>query len=62
MSFDDDLLVEATKRQRARQRFSGIIYAHPLRISVGQCVHDLELIAKAGEPDDLQSLIHFLPL
>jgi hypothetical protein len=29
------------------QGFSGIIYAHQLRITIGQMVEDLELIARA---------------
>jgi len=61
-TFDDDLLVEARRRQHARQRFTGVIYAHPLRISIGQCIRDLELIANAGEPEDLRDFVHFLPL
>lgn len=61
-TFDDDFLVEATKRQRENQSFSGVIYAHPLRISIGQCIRDLELIAKAGEPEDLCNRVEFLPL
>jgi len=61
-TFDDDLLAEATRRQRAHEVFTGVIYGHPLRISIGQCLRDLELIAKAGEPEDLRNLIHFLPL
>jgi hypothetical protein len=61
-TFDDDLLVEATKRQRAHQRLAGVIYAHPLQISIGQCIRDLELIAKAGEPEDLRDLVQYLPL
>jgi hypothetical protein len=59
---DDDLLVEATKRQRAGTDFCGVIYAHQLRVSIGQCVHDLEIIAKAGDPEDLLNSITFLPL
>jgi len=61
-TFDDDLLVEATRRQHEHRPFSGGIYAHPLRISIGQCIRDLELIAKAGEAEDVQDFIHFLPL
>ena len=61
-SFDDDLLGEAARRQRGHRPFSGVIYAHPLRISIGQCIRDLEVIAKAGEPEDLQNLVQFLPL
>jgi len=59
---DDDLLAEATKRQREGILFRGIIYAHQLRVSLGRCVQDLEIIAKAGEPEDLVDGIMFLPL
>lgn len=59
---DDDLLAEATKHQRAGIPFYGVIYAHQLRVSIGTCVHDLELIAKAGEPEDLFNRVEFLPL
>jgi hypothetical protein len=58
---DDDLLAEATKRQRAGVPFGGIVYAHQLRVSIGRCVEDLELIAKAGEPADVMNQVIFLP-
>ena len=61
-TFDDDFLAEAAKRQRENKLFTGVIYAHPLRISIGRCVHDLELIAKVGESEDLRNLVEFLPL
>ena len=59
---DYDLLREATELQRTGQSFHGLIYAHQLRISIGACIRDLEIIAKAGEPEDLMSKIQFLPL
>ena len=59
---DDDLLAEAAKRQRQGIPFQGVIYAHPLRVSIGTCIHDLEIIAKAGEPEDLVNRVEFLPL
>jgi hypothetical protein len=58
---DDDLLAEATRRQRAGISFGGIVYAHQLRVSIGRCVEDLELIAKSGEPADLMNQVIFLP-
>ena len=61
-SFDDDLLVEAARRQTASKMFSGLIYAHPLQVSIGQCVRDLELIAKTAQPNDFISRVEFLPL
>jgi predicted nuclease of predicted toxin-antitoxin system len=59
---DDDLLAEATRRQRESIPFCGVVYAHQLRVSIGQCIADLDIIAKAGEPDDLMHRVQFLPL
>ena len=61
-SQDDDLLAEATNRQKEGIFFRGVIYAHQLKVSIGICVRDLEIIAKAGEPDDLINGVQFLPL
>jgi hypothetical protein len=59
---DDDLLVEAERRQRDAIPFSGVIYAHQLRTSIGRCIQDLELIARVGEAEDMLDRIEFLPL
>jgi hypothetical protein len=50
------------KRQREHIPFSGVIYAHQLRISIGACIHELEIIAKAAELGELSNKILFLPL
>ncbi len=59
---DDDLLVEATHRQQEDIDYGGVIFVHQLRISIGTCSRDLDLIAKAGEPEDLVNKVLFLPL
>ncbi len=61
-SQDDDLLREAKRRQQSGELFSGVIYAHQLNITVGQCIADLELIAKASEPDEWINCTAYLPL
>jgi hypothetical protein len=61
-SFDADMLREARRRQRERGSFAGLVFAHPTRISVGMCIRDLEIIAKAGEPADLANEVVYLPL
>ena len=58
----DDLLVEATRRQRLGQTFAGVIYAYQLRVSIGDCIRDLELVSKVGEPKDMADQTLFLPL
>ena len=61
-SQDDDLLREATARQRDGRHFAGLIYAHQLRISIGRCIDDLELLAKVCEPEDFVDRVEYLPL
>ncbi len=61
-SQDDDLLREANKRQRTGENFKGVIYAHQLNITVGRCIDDLELIAKATNLEEWQNSVVYLPL
>jgi hypothetical protein len=60
-SQDDDLLAEATRRQRTGESFGGVIYAHQQRINIGMCVRDLELITQAAEPEDLANRVTTKP-
>lgn len=59
---DDDLLEEAAKCQREGIPFSGVIYGHQLRVTIGVCIQDLEIIAKNAEADELENQVLFLPL
>jgi len=61
-SQDDDLLREAARRQQTGERFAGVIYAHQLNITIGQCIDDLELIAIATELEDWRERVMYLPL
>jgi len=61
-SQDDDLLVEAMRRQAIGLHFSGIVYAHQLRVSIGKCVEDLDLIAANSEREDMRDYVMYLPL
>jgi predicted nuclease of predicted toxin-antitoxin system len=57
---DDDFLREACNRQRAGVPFSGVVYVHQLKLTIGQRVNELELIAKLGEPDEFANRVEFL--
>lgn len=59
---DEDLLAEATRRQRSGLTFSGVFYAHQLGITIGRFIYDLEVLALAGEPEDYAGRVEFLPL
>ena len=61
-SRDDDFLREATRRQRAGESFGGVIYAHKLYVSLGECIADLEYLAFVGDMADFTDRVYFLPL
>jgi len=59
---DDDLLVVAAQWHDAGRAFAGLVYAHQLRVTIGQAVRDLELLATTLEPGDMHNRVEFLPL
>ena len=61
-TYDQDFFKEASERQKRKEHFAGLVYARPLRISIGKTIENLEIIAKAGEPQDIDNMITFLPL
>lgn len=61
-SQDVDLLRIAQRWQRTRTPFGGLVFAHQLRVNIGTCVADLEVIAKVTEPDEWHGEVVFLPL
>ena len=61
-SQDKDLLREAESRQQRGSSFCGVIFARQRKVSTRKCIEDLELIAKAGNPQDLVDRVEFLPL
>jgi hypothetical protein len=50
------------QRQERGVPFTGVIYAHQLKVTIGQCVRDLELLAQAGAPEDFANRVQYLPL
>lgn len=61
-SRDDDLLAIANQRQQQGQFFYGVIYSHPQRSSIGDCIHDLELIATVCDVEDCINQVQYLPI
>jgi hypothetical protein len=61
-SQDEDLLIEAARRQREGIEFGGVIYAPQLALSIGEFIEELELLAKAGLAADFVNRVQYLPL
>jgi predicted nuclease of predicted toxin-antitoxin system len=59
---DDDFLTIANYFQQQGIYFTGVIYAHQQSVTVGDCVRDLEIIAKAAEKKDLANQVQYLHL
>lgn len=62
VSQDADLLREGARWLSDGNDFSGIIYGHQLRITIGQMVEELELIARATSAKEWCGRIEYLPL
>lgn len=59
---DEDLLREARQRQQTGGNFGGVVYAHQLNITIGECIADLELIAESTDLHQWINRVMFLPL
>jgi Domain of unknown function (DUF5615) len=47
--------------QTEGKQFSGLIFGHQLGGTIGQFVQDLDLIAKASEPNEWMNAIEYIP-
>lgn len=61
-SQDQDFLVQAKHRQSEGINFPGVVFARQSRVSIGNCIRDLEIIAKVGIPEDFANCVQYLPL
>jgi predicted nuclease of predicted toxin-antitoxin system len=59
---DEDLLAVAAERLRGGKTFASVVFARQLEVSIGRCVADLEVIAKAGLPEEARNHVIYLPL
>jgi hypothetical protein len=59
---DDDFLSIAREWLNTGRTFAGVIYVHQDKMTVGETINDLEIVAKAGNPDDFLNRIEYLPL
>lgn len=52
----------AEEWQRQGKPFGGLVWGHPMRLTIGQMVTDLELIAKASDAAEWENVVDRLPL
>ncbi len=56
------MLREAAGRQQDGKMFAGVIYAHQLNITIGQCIDDLEIIGQGTNAEEWVNQVMYLPL
>ena len=59
-SQDEDLIAEDVRCQRGREPFATVVFARQLDLSIGRCIGELEILARAALPEDAQGQIIFL--
>lgn len=59
---DSGFLREAARRHDLMIMFAGIVYVPQLEVTIGRCVMDLELIARACNPEEWINWVEYLPL
>jgi hypothetical protein len=59
---DRRIVAIAHRWLRMGQHFAGLVRTPQKGISVGQAIHDLEILAKVMEPEEFIDRIEFLPL
>jgi predicted nuclease of predicted toxin-antitoxin system len=59
---DRDFLIEAARRQRQGEPFSGVIYIHQWDLIIGRCIDQRELLSRAGQSADFADQVWYLPL
>jgi len=59
---DVGFLREAALRQERDQQFLGVVFARQGKVSLGECVRDLEIIAQASQPEEWFTRVEYLPL
>jgi hypothetical protein len=62
VTFDIRFRVMAEDWIRTGRNFAGLVFVDSNRVSFGQTISDLELIAKVYEPEELKNQVKFVPL
>jgi predicted nuclease of predicted toxin-antitoxin system len=59
---DKDYLVEAALRQRTGVHFAGVTWLNDKRMSAGECIEQLEFLAKTSDSEEMAGRVIYLPL
>lgn len=60
--YDDDHFSEIHRWQRNARWFPGAIHVQQTKLSIGEQIRELVLIAQVAEPEELENQVIYLPL
>lgn len=60
LTHDTDFLLIAHRWRSVKREHHGILYAHPQRLSVGDCIRKIELVVQILTDEELKNHIEFL--
>lgn len=60
LTHDTDILKIAHRWNREGKEHKGILYAHPLDLSIGECIRMVELVTQVLTEEEIKNHIEFL--
>lgn len=57
---DDDFLKISREWSEQGKEHCGIIYSHPLKLSIGECISLLEVVASIFDLDEIKNRVEYL--
>ena len=57
---DDDFLSLASLYAKENKTHYGVIYAHPLRVTIGNCIRGIKIIVDMITPEEMMNQTRFL--
>ena len=62
VTYDDDFVREARRRQASGEHFSGVVYSPRSQVRIGLYADHLEVVATVMTPGEMRDRVLFLPL
>lgn len=59
---DQDFLEITSNFQNRKEKFAGVLFYRSTKVGISELINDLTVISSAGNPEDFENLLIYLPL
>lgn len=59
---DQDFLEITSNFQNQKEKFAGVLFYRSTKVGISELIDDLTVISSAGNPEDFENLLIYLPL